>query len=101
MGRGRANPGEGMDVENDRGQVGSLTTPAAMTRRVLIDAKRAFGDRVDEPVLERYAEAAVTDLWRDSIKVTSFVPVLALRHIREMLDQGERDGASPATSSLT
>ncbi|MDQ3693705.1 MAG: hypothetical protein M3464_08760 [Chloroflexota bacterium] len=61
-------------------------TPATMATRVLKDARRAFGDEVHPSDLERYATEAVTGLWRDSIKVTSFVPVLAMRQIREMLE---------------
>ena len=71
------------------GQSEHLTTPAAMTARVVSDARRAFGDVADAPVLARYAQQAVADLWRDSIKVRSFVPVLALRQIRDMLEQRE------------
>lgn len=73
------------------GQNDAATTPAAMAERVLKDARRAWGDAVEPPLLERYAEQAVADLWRDTIKVTTFLPVLALRQVRDMLDQRERD----------
>ncbi len=69
------------------GQGETLSTPATMTARILNDARRAWGDEVEGPVLERCAREAVADLWRDSIKVQTFVPVLALRQIRDMLDQ--------------
>lgn len=72
------------------GQGETLITPASMTARVLKDARRAWGDEVEAPVLERCAREAVADLWRDSIKVQTFVPVLALRLIRDMLDQRGR-----------
>jgi hypothetical protein len=61
-------------------------TPEDMAVRVLKDARRAYGDKVEVEQLQLYAEAAVADLWRDSIKVTTFVPVLAMRLIREMLE---------------
>jgi hypothetical protein len=64
----------------------TVVTPASMTARVLSDARRAFGNRADEHVLERYASQAVAGLWRESIKVTTFVPVLALRQVRDMLE---------------
>jgi hypothetical protein len=57
-----------------------------MAVRVLKDARRAYGDKVEVEQLQMYAEAAVAVLWRDSIKVTTFVPVLALRLIRDMLE---------------
>lgn len=73
-------------MDNVFGQKEAIGTADAMTVRVFSDAKRAFGDTVAPPLLERYAEDAVAALWRDSIRVTTFVPVLALREIREMLD---------------
>ncbi len=72
----------------------AVVTPASMATRVLKDARRAFGDDVESAELERYAEAAVADLWRDSIKVTTFIPVLALRQIREMLEHRSPAGTS-------
>ena len=77
-------------------ELNAVATPASMATRVLKDARRAFGDTVEPAELERCAEAAVADLWRDSIKVTTFIPVLALRQIREMLDH-----RSPAGSAGT
>lgn len=65
-------------------------TPATMAKRVLKDARRTFGEDVNASDLERFAAAAVADLWRDSIKVTTFVPVLALRQIREMVNDRSR-----------
>lgn len=61
-------------------------TAEDMAVRVLKDARRAYGDKVEAEQLQLYAEAAVADLWRDSIKVTTFVPVLAMRLIRDMLE---------------
>ncbi len=62
-------------------------TPEEMANRVLKDARRTYGDEIEVEQLQMYAEAAVADLWRDSIKVTSFVPVLAMRLIRDMLEK--------------
>jgi hypothetical protein len=77
------------------GQSESVRTPAAMTARVLADARRAFGGRADEAVLERFAQDAVDGLCRGSIKVTTFVPVLAMRRVRDLLEMGTE--AFPAT----
>lgn len=64
----------------------SLRTPEAVTRRIVIDAKRAFDGVADEAVIEKLAEQAVRELWKDSIKVTTFVPVLAMRRIRDIVN---------------
>ena len=58
---------------------------ALMSDRVVADAKRLYGTLVNEVVLEQRAREATAELWTDSIKVTHFVPVLALRRVREML----------------
>lgn len=71
------------------GQQDSLRTADAATRRITIDAKRAFDGVADEAVLEQLARDAVEELWQDSIKVTTFVPVLAMRRIREVVDAQE------------
>jgi hypothetical protein len=77
-------------MERFFGSEGESGTSAAMTERVIVEAKRAFGDRADELRLEQCAREAVAGLWRDSIAVTAFVPVLALRHVREMLESDPR-----------
>ncbi len=57
----------------------------SMSDRVVADAKRLYGGLVSDVVLEQRAIAATAEIWTDSIKVTHFVPVLALRRVREML----------------
>ena len=64
----------------------ATSNPVAMTARVLTDAKREFSDLADAPMLERFAQEAVADLWGESIRVRTFVPVLALRRVREMVE---------------
>ena len=71
-----------------QGQQESMKSEDAVTRRVVIEAKRAYESMVDIEFLELCAEQAVKELWRDSIKVTTFVPVLAMRKVRESV--GER-----------
>jgi len=67
------------------GQAEAFRDPAAMAARVTADATRAFG-AAEAATLARYAREAVAELWTDGIRVTSFVPVLALRAVRERLD---------------
>lgn len=59
-------------------------TEAQITARVVADAKRFHHD-LAEDVVEQCARQAVTELWTGSIKVTTFVPLLALRRVRETL----------------
>jgi len=59
---------------------------ASMCERVLADAKRLYGSLVNDVVLEQHAREATAEIWTDSIRVTRFVPVLALRRLREKLD---------------
>lgn len=61
-------------------------TPEAMIARVLSDAQRSYGDRIDANTLSIWAESAVKEVWGESVKITSFVPVLALRRIREVAE---------------
>jgi len=58
---------------------------ASMSDRVVADAKRLYGGLVSDVVLEQRAIEATAEIWTDSIKVTQFVPVLALRRVRETL----------------
>ena len=70
----------------------------SMSDRVVADAKRLYGGLVSDVVLEQRAIAATAEIWTDSIKVTHFVPVLALRRVREMLaDAGELASSRPAS----
>ena len=76
-------------MESLLGQQESLKTPEALARRVVIEARRAFDGVADQTEIERCAHAAVSELWGESIKVTSFVPVLAMRRIREIITAPE------------
>jgi hypothetical protein len=58
---------------------------ALMSDRVVADAKRLYGSLVNDVVLEQLAREATAEIWTDSIKVTHFVPVLALRTVREKI----------------
>ena len=58
---------------------------ALMADRVVGDAKRLYGSIVNDVVLEQHAREATAEIWTDSTRVTHFVPVLALRRVRETL----------------
>ena len=87
-------------MEGFLGQKDAMSSLPAATARVLGDARRSFGERFDDSVLERCANEAVASLWQETIRVKAFVPVLALRQIREMLETDDRDGAERATSVI-
>lgn len=61
-----------------------LTSPEMIRARVLKDAKRSH-EGVAPADLERCVQVAVNNLWTEQTRVTSFIPVLALRDVREML----------------
>lgn len=86
-----ADPGEAEMETLLEGQE-SLRTVDALTRRLVDDAKRNLRGVADEALLEACAREAVEELWHDSIKVTSFVPVLAMRRLREMVSAREAAG---------
>ncbi len=65
-------------------------TPEAMRSRVFSEARRSYPDGISDADLERCVEQAVSDVWTDQTRVTSFIPVLALRQVRLLL---ERRGA--------
>jgi hypothetical protein len=73
-------------MEGFLGQRESTKSPAAMTARVAADAKRAFHSRADDVVIDHYVRQAVDEFSLDTVRVTTFVPVLALRRVRELLE---------------
>ena len=62
-----------------------LTSPDMVRARVLKDAQRSL-DGVAPADLERCVQVAVSNLWTEQTRVTTFIPVLALRDVREMLE---------------
>lgn len=72
-------------MESLLGQSDATRTPAAITARVLADAKRSFSSLADEAMLERITNVAVDEFFSNTMKVTTFVPVLALRRVRDLL----------------
>lgn len=67
---------------------GQPVDPNSITERVMTDARRTFSDLPDD-ALKRVVEGAITDLWSRPIKVTGFIPVLAMRSVRGSVEQRE------------
>ncbi|MBA3450686.1 MAG: hypothetical protein H0T18_05685 [Chloroflexia bacterium] len=74
-------------VSDDQSQVATLAT---MSARVMADAQRSFAANVDTAFLEQRVHEVVSLLWTDSTKVTTFIPVLALRDLRDQLESDLR-----------
>ena len=84
-------------MESPRGHQQPTSTPSAIMARVVLDAKRAFSTVRDEERVERAARQAVEEFWSAKVKVTVFIPVLAIRRIRDLLEQQSEN--SSATSA--
>jgi hypothetical protein len=54
---------------------------------VLTDAQRSFGARLDAAMLEKEVHDVLSGLWSESTRVTTFIPVLALRELRDRLGE--------------
>lgn len=67
---------------------GNAPTAATVAEKVMADAQRSFASDVDATLLERQVHEIVAQLWTESTKVTTFIPVLALRDLRERLNDG-------------
>jgi hypothetical protein len=56
---------------------------ATMVDRVTRYALRFYRGEADEETLTRWAEEAVAHVWGSGVQVSGFVPMLALREVRE------------------
>ena len=63
-----------------------LRTPDMVRARVLQEAQRRM-THVEATELESCVQAAVSGLWTEQTRVTTFIPVLALREVREILER--------------
>lgn len=53
--------------------------------RIYKDALRTFQGDCTPDELKVYVSTAITSLWTEETRVTTFIPVLAMREIRELL----------------
>ena len=65
---------------------GTTMTRSKMAERVFADAHRSFASGEDVHLLQGQIAQIVDDLWTETTKVTTFIPVLALRDLRERVE---------------
>ncbi len=70
-----------MELGSAASQAVPVATRESVTQRVIRDASRAYGDTIAEETLADLATSAVAELWGESVKVTTFLPLLAMRKI--------------------
>ncbi len=58
-------------------------TSQAISARVLAECRRTYGTVADDSIIQSWVSLALSGLLTDETRVTQFVPVLAMREIRE------------------
>jgi hypothetical protein len=76
-----AHGGAGVESASILAAPHAATTQESVIARVMRDADRAYGDTISAETLADWVSVEVRELWGDSVKVTSFLPVLAMRRI--------------------
>lgn len=69
---------------NDQNAIAEIDPSGAVYDRVVREARHQYGDVIGEDEAERIARDAVDEfLVRRAVRVQAFVPVLAMRRVRE------------------
>lgn len=58
-------------------------TSQAISARVLAESRRTYGALVDDSTIQTWVSSALGTLLTEHTRVTQFVPLLAMRDIRE------------------
>ncbi len=58
-------------------------TAQTIAARVLAECRQTYGSTIDDPTLEAWVTSVVGSLLDEQTRVTQFVPLLAMRDIRE------------------
>lgn len=67
-------------------QTESVRTVEATRARVAREASVAYGSLNDDPFVVQCAHDAVDELWETRPSVTTFIPLLAMRRVREHVE---------------
>ena len=62
-------------------------TAQVITTRVLSESRRAYGSIVDDSTLQAWVTVTLSSLLNEQTRVTTFVPLLAMRDIRILVEQ--------------
>ncbi len=62
-------------------------TAQVISARVLAESRRAYGAVIDESTLQVWVTASLDSLLTERTRVTTFVPLLAMRDIRSLVEQ--------------
>lgn len=62
-------------------------TAQVITTRVMSESRRAYGAIVDDLTLQDWVTAILESLMNEQTRVTTFVPLLAMRDIRILVEQ--------------
>ncbi len=63
--------------------VGYAKTSQTISARLLSECRRTYGSLVDDITIQVWVSSALSTLLTEQTRVTQFVPVLAMRDIRE------------------
>jgi hypothetical protein len=63
--------------------IGFAKTAQSITARVLAESRRTYGATVDDSTIQFWVASVLSVLLTEQTRVTQFVPVLAMRDIRE------------------
>jgi uncharacterized protein YpbB len=64
-----------------------VKTVQVMHARVLADSRHAYGAVVDDTTLQLWVSNVLASLLTEHTRVTTFVPVLAMREIQRLVEQ--------------
>lgn len=68
---------------SDQSVTGSSKTAQSIATRLLAECRRTYGPAIDDSTLQAWVTSALASLLNEQTRVTQFVPVLAMRDIRE------------------
>lgn len=66
---------------------GFTRTAQTIAARVLAECRKTYGASIDDRTLQSWVTSALSTLLDEQTRVTQFVPVLAMRDIRERASQ--------------
>lgn len=71
-------------------------TYQVISTRVLSESRRTYSALVDDATLQRWVTETVASLLTEHTSVTTFVPVLAMRDIRVLVERYQISSEAPA-----